>query len=174
MISEALGCTPLKRSKTLVEQHSLDSKLPKTKQRKVERSVEQDVEQAIRDNLKMLSPFELDGLVVDGKTCRQRLTQDKEEWRDPALRKSMGKTYYRHLRQMYTAEGNAGTSISVPSSGKELPIDPRLLKAVVACQSGRPNRALMVGYLGHCEKPNAKDRRGCLNLFSPFHFSVWY
>eukprot|EP00971_Amphidinium_carterae_P329660 6462252-Amphidinium_carterae.1 len=113
------------------------------KPRGIER-LKRAVDQAIHDNLSMLSARELDGVEVNGKTCRQQLTEDKTLWlKGDSSAPSLGFYYYQNLRRLYQAETNPRTLLSLDISD----VPDRLMEALADLAAHAPKRHALYAYL---------------------------
>jgi hypothetical protein len=66
-------------------------------------STEQAVAKALRDNCAGMTPQEVDGVRVSGKTLREKLLSDKREARIGSRAEPMGRKYYDGLRETYSS-----------------------------------------------------------------------
>ena len=128
--SSALSATWAAQQETLEKRHK---KSPKT-------SLANLVQSAIRQNLSTLTHYEIDCLVVEGKTLRQVVTETKA--RIPNGEKlTLGKRFWDSLRLQYNSKENLLSLLELPK-GKGTVSD-SLFKACKAAQSHPANRSLL-------------------------------
>ena len=121
--------------------------------------LEQAVSQAIRDNLRTLSSEELDGLVYQGLTCRQRLRRDKEQWlAEDRKGLKMGGAYYSWLRSKYQSASNPRSQLVL--QWEDVPL--RLRSALADAGARNAKRAPLLAYVKGLTKPCRADIVACL------------
>ena len=101
--------------------HLEDSDTLTSVRRRADPSVEQAVRASIRDALYMMSAQELDGIRVNGVTCREQLRIDKI--RDNAKKGSVrwGAGYYKTLRSRYCLANSVESRLQLKAFGALLP-----------------------------------------------------
>eukprot|EP00971_Amphidinium_carterae_P155385 3081695-Amphidinium_carterae.2 len=138
-----------------------DSKQPKTARVKRDATIATQVRHSIRDCLYMLTPYELDSMKVNGLTCRERLTQDKEYVkRNPGAIK-FGKTYFNELRALYSASKERASGVLKLS--RDNPPTEGMYKAFVASLAHPPRRNEWREHLNMLQnKPSTEDMRAIM------------
>ena len=156
---EVATSEPRAKRKSLVDTHlERTTAQPARRVKRKGQDTEEEVAKALRDNFRTFTALEVDGVHVDGLTLRARLTRDKLAWKagdDKSVK--MGKNYYLQLRDAYAMDSQPSKALRVDAKDVELTIDPVLLRAMVALKGKQCNRAPLIGYLGTCALPNAKD-----------------
>eukprot|EP00971_Amphidinium_carterae_P269987 5356157-Amphidinium_carterae.1 len=92
----------------------------------------------------MLSVRELDGIVVNGKTCREQLYHDKALWlKGESAAPPMGFYYYQNLRRLYQSETNPRTMLTLEIGD----VPEKLLEALAELAAHAPKRHGFYSYL---------------------------
>eukprot|EP00971_Amphidinium_carterae_P046851 923017-Amphidinium_carterae.2 len=127
-------------------------------------TVATQVRHSIRDclyMLMMLTPCELDSMKVNGLTCRERLTQDKEYAKKNPGAIKFGKTYFNELRALYSAAKESAAGV-LKLSRQNPPTD-GMYKAFVASLAHPPRRNEWREHLNMLEsKPSNEDMRAIM------------
>jgi hypothetical protein len=104
------------------------------------------VQRILNETFADFSDAEKDGVKVDGRTLRERLTKDKSDQRHNSSSKVvMGKKYYDQRRLDY-ASGSSSKSLLEVKNDKEVPCD-KLLQAVKMARQSAPQRGQLYDWL---------------------------
>eukprot|EP00971_Amphidinium_carterae_P293994 5837040-Amphidinium_carterae.1 len=95
---EVVATPASKRTKMQAAADSGAESSLKQKQSVTEAAVESKVYRALLDHFKDLSPLQIDSVIVNKLTLRQKLTQDKRAWMEDKSSIVMGKKYYMELK----------------------------------------------------------------------------
>ena len=128
-------------------------------------SIETQVRNSIRDALYMLSPMELDQVLVNGVSCRQQLTMDKRKAAQEKGSIKFGKLYFTALRAKYQTRGGRGGALRL---SKDRPTTAQFRAVFEGMLAHPPRRADVKSWLlsqdpGTVSEP---DCRGLYNLLS--------
>ena len=99
---------------------------------------------AIRDSLWMLSPVELDQILVNGVSCRQQLTIDKRKDREVKGSVVFGSTYYKTLRSRYSTSESLEVKLRL---SKDNPVTAAFRVVFEGMLSHPPKRAQVRSWL---------------------------
>ena len=91
-------------------------------------------------------------------TLRERLLHDKTL--PAADAPTFGKLYYHNLRTMYSRQGEDSEALEIIDD--TLPINPKLVDALVKSRSATPNRTDLVEFLQTTSLANQTEVRGLL------------
>jgi len=120
------------------------------------KTTDEQVEKSLYDNFRTFTPTEIDGTVVEGKTLRQRLQEDKRLQRADPKNHPMGQRYYAQLRDMYASTEHANKRLQVKDPS--LSVAPALMKAMIAVQAkGSANRGALIGWMSTAPAVNQKE-----------------
>jgi hypothetical protein len=101
-------------------------------------STEQAVAKALRDNCAGMTPQEVDGVRVSGKTLREKLLSDKREARIGCRAEPMGRKYYDGLREAYSSTESLAKALLC--GGDTLSVNQDLFAAMLAAKKTPPAR----------------------------------
>ena len=89
------------------------------------------IRKAIYDNLRDFGPGEMDGTAsAEGKTCRQMLSERKQQnWID-SEKYPCGKLFYIELRKMFRSSAHPLSLIDAEASNHDTDVSPCLLKSM--------------------------------------------
>eukprot|EP00971_Amphidinium_carterae_P170111 3370516-Amphidinium_carterae.3 len=102
------------------------------------------VRKAINDSLSDLTPEELDGVKVEGESCRDRLFKDKKAWLEGSADFTMGSGYYDGLRALYTGRGRIENQLEYTATDS---VPAALVKAIGKARKHPPNRGPLLAYM---------------------------
>jgi len=144
----------------------------KPKRQLKRKSTEEQVEKSLYDNFRSFTPTEIDGVVHEGKTLRQRLHDDKNLQKTDPKAIVMGQRYYTMLRNAYASQEQAIKRLQVKNP--DLPVAPPLMKAMIAVQAkSQNNRGALVGYLSTALSVNQKEPKTPERVI-PLWISMFY
>ena len=144
MSSQSRERTPPRATSKLAAAWHAETESVKQPRPRRTQNVDSQVRKAITDNLRCMSPSELDGILVDGLTCRQRLRQDKVQAISDAGSIQFGKHYYNKLRSMYVDKQSVQGKLQPDPA---LEVQPGLLHAAAVAMRHPPCRSHMVQLL---------------------------
>ena len=123
------------------------------------------VRKALTDNFRGMSSEELDGVLRDGLTLRQRLQQDKRQNAETPGSVQFGKLYYSELRALYSGSDKIEQKLV---ADKSLVVRPELLDVAARALRHPPQRATFVQLLARVSDLNQAETVGiprwCLQL----------
>ena len=129
----------------------------KTSNRVLKRkTTEEIVDKSLYDNFRTFTASEIDGVVVDGMTLRQRLQADKAKQKlDPKMI-TTGQRYCAMLRNTYASTEHAQQRLKVVDPS--LSVNPVLMKAMVLNQNkSQNNRGAIIGWMGTATSVNQTE-----------------
>ena len=138
-------CTPQRASSSALSAAwaAQQETLEKRHKKPAKTSLANLVQSAIRQNLSTLTHYEIDCLVVEGKTLRQVVTEAKEGILS-GEKTTLGKRWWDTLRLKYNAKENLLSLLELPR-GKGTVSD-SLFKACKAAQTHPANRSLLASW----------------------------
>ncbi|CAE7712127.1 unnamed protein product [Symbiodinium sp. CCMP2592] len=144
MSSQSRERTPPRAASKLAAAWQAETEGVKLPRPKRAQNVDSQVRKAITDNLRSMTPTELDGILVEGLTCRQRLKRDKAQASAAAGSIQFGKHYYTRLRAMYADKQSVQQKLQPDPA---LEVQPALVRAATAAMGHPPCRSHMVQFL---------------------------
>lgn len=91
---------PTNLSDALMDHQLADQKKKRSLARK---TTDATVDKILKDNFKGHTQFEVDGMLHEGMTLRQRLLHDRRRHNEDARSLPMGGPYYKELKTLYTS-----------------------------------------------------------------------
>ena len=139
---------------------------PRSKLRRSRKqSVDAIVHKKLMDNFKDYDKVTIDAVIIEGKSLREKLTEDTQTHIDSPRDNPMGANYYRKLKELY--KPTASPVLALKVKDQRLAVNDRLMKAMVAAKAAIPNRAPLVEYLATGIRPNQTELFGiCKYAFS--------
>lgn len=133
---------PKRSAPTSTSDSLIDHSKPEQKQRRQlsKKTTDATVDKILKDNFKGHSQFEIDGLMCQGMTLRQRLVADRRIHNEDARSRPMGGPYYKELKAMYTSSDAPARMLKV--SDETLPVSDALVAALVALKGVKKIRGL--------------------------------
>ena len=122
------------------------------------------VDKILVDNFKEKTQMEVDGLLVDGKTLRNRLLEDRRQHNSAPRSLPMGGPYYKKLKGLYCSEDSPFRSLKVHDD--TVAIDESLIEALLALKGPEKHRGFWL--TGSAQPPSATraSSSGCSRLLS--------
>ena len=128
----------------------------KPKRQLKRKTTEEIVEKSLYDNFKTFTASEIDGVVVEGMTLRQRLHHDKAAQKTDPKGIITGQRYYAMLKDQYASTEHATKRLVVKD--QTLSVAPALMKAMVLLQNkSQNNRGAIVGWMSTATTVNQKE-----------------
>ena len=106
--------------------------------------------------------MEVDGLLVDGKTLRNRLLEDRRQHNSAPRSLPMGGPYYKKLKGLYCSEDSPFRSLRVHAD--TIAIDESLIEALLALKGQKNHRGLLADWLSSASRCNQSDLVGVLKV----------
>jgi len=112
---------------------------------------------AIHDHFKELRASQVDAVVINGETLRERLTRDKEQRQAGGKEVKFSGAYYTSLREQYSKGGQNDDNFQVKQKAQEVHEDlDKGLRRLRTCN----DKALLVKYLTSTTSCNQKELVG--------------
>lgn len=138
------------------------------------RTLDEVINKCLVDNFRTATKYQVEMLVVDGLTLRQRLERDKATAaRNKTGGQGFGASYYRNLRQMYASETAPETQLVVKRPGDV--VTEELTAALKAFRRQPSDRAPLIEWLASRAPASQREAVGVLRVLATLvpHRSCW-
>ena len=120
------------------------------------------VDKIIVDNFKDKTQMEVDGLIVEGMTLRNRLLKDRRHHNLAPRSLPMGGPYYKKLKTLYCSDESPFRSLRVLDDS--LAIDESLIESLLALKGPTKHRGLLADWLSSTPHCNQSELVGVLKV----------
>ena len=138
----------------------------KAPRKKASPDIPSQVRKSLTDNFKDMNPAEVDCVLRDGLTLRQKLEEDKRKNAECPGSVSFGKLYYIQLRTLYSSSEKVEQKL-VPD--KSLAVRPEVLDAAAQALKHPPQRAPLVQLLSRVTELSQPELVGVLRWCLQLH-----